>query len=282
MRLWCVAASDAPVVAVIARVYGERQWTCLLRWNWKEGTVEEGAWTTMSIAAHRCRLSPDGEFLFYHAKGGSNGPFTGLFGGAFAVSRLPWLSALTDPTTFGPAGSWESRDALADDEQRRLWALFEGWPAYLGDEHWPRQLGHAWIAKATDDARGAEAGLERAHLAAKAEVPDTGLHVYAVVRSRTDKAGWHHWDLWHDDLKFFVGPTDEKDTPLQEVTGARWVSPASGGRLLVATSDARVKMLRFKYKTGAEAAYSIDQEHDLAALVPRPGPAPRWAKERLA
>jgi hypothetical protein len=54
-----------------------------------------------------------------------------------------------------------------------------------------------------------------------------------------------------------------------------------GGRLFVATSDANLRVLRFKYKTGADATSSVEQEHDLAGLTPRPGPAPSWAKAGL-
>ncbi|MCC6661890.1 MAG: hypothetical protein IT437_13505 [Phycisphaerales bacterium] len=282
VRLWCVAASDAPIVAVIARLYGEKRWTCLLRWNWKESLVEEGAWTSMDIAAHRCCLSSDGEFFFYHATGGSDGPFPGFYGGAFAVSRLPWLSALTDTTTFGPAGGWKSRDALPDSEQQHLWSLFEDWPAFVRDEHWPRQLGRIWRAATTDDMTLAGAQLERSHLVAAADLPDSGLRVYAVVRSHTDKWGGHHWSIWHKDLTYFIRPTIGIDNPLQELSGVRWACPTGGGRLLLATSDAKLRVLRFKYKTGADATFSVEQEHDLASLTPRPEPAPSSAKAGLA
>jgi hypothetical protein len=269
-------------VAVIARLYGQERWTCLLRWNWKESRVEEGAWTSLDIAAHRCCLSPDGEFLFYHATGGSDGPFPGFYGGAFAISRLPWLSALTDTTTFGPAGGWKSRDALSDREQQHLWSLFEDWPAFVRDEHWPCQLGYRWRVATAADMNSPETPFERAHLGATADVPDAGVRVYAVILSQTDKRGGSRWSIWHDDLRYLIGPADGIVKPPHELSGVRWACPAGGGRLLVAMSDAKLRVLRYKYKTGADVTSSAEQEHDLAGLTPRPGPAPFWAKAGLA
>lgn len=282
VKLWCVAASDAPIVAVIARLYGEKKWTCLLRWNWKDSLVEEGAWTSVDISAHRCCLSPDGEFLFYHATGGSDGPFPAYYGGAFAISRLPWLSALTHTTTFGPGGGRFSRDALSDSEQQHLWSLFKDWPAFIGDKHWPRQLGPLWHATTTDEMNPAVAPVDRAPLAASADLPDAGVQVSATVRFNKDKHGEHHWSIWHEDLTYFIRPTSGPDEPPQELRSVQWAHPAGGGRLLVATSDAKLRVLNFPHATAATPTFSVEQEHDLAALTPRPGPAPQWAKAGLA
>src|SRR5262245_14320707 len=127
VRLWCIRAEQAPVACVFARCFADRRWTCVLRWNWKDGAVDEGAWTTMDIVAPRCFLSADGEFLLYAARGPVDGPFSAFYGGAYAVARLPWLAALTDPDHVGPAGRSESRDALKQASQDRLWKRFDDW-----------------------------------------------------------------------------------------------------------------------------------------------------------
>lgn len=281
VRLWCVAARDAPIVAAFARVHGESGSTGVLRWNWHTAKVEVGAWTRLRLATHRCALSPDGEFLLYHATGGDESPFPGRFGGAFAISRLPYLAALTNTQTFGPAGGGVSRDALSEPEQQRLWDIFDGAPFYVRDEHWPTHLGHAWHTAPPEDQAALEPHAGRIHLAASAEIPDAALRVHAVVRSHTDRWGGHHWSIWNDDLRFFMAPAGGVTGEPRELPRVRWACPAGGGRLLLATDDAKLLVLRHPHKTGASMAHEVEQEHDLSGLTPCPGPAPDWAKAGL-
>jgi len=72
-RLWCTAAAAAPIIAIYARFQPptvQRQRTRILRWNWKTDELTLGSTTTLRFDANRCRLSSNGEFLLYHAKGG--------------------------------------------------------------------------------------------------------------------------------------------------------------------------------------------------------------------
>lgn len=282
-RLWCVAASHAPIVAVVARCYGEPRWTCVLRWNWKAQTVEEGAWTTMHVRAHRCTLSPDGEFFLYHAEGPTDGPFSGYFGGAFAVSRLPWLSALTNPETWGPGGGGESRDALSDTDQQALWAKFKDWPAYVRDAHWPRHLGPSWKSLAIEQAErfGVQPG-SRAHLAAISELGGTDLSLLAVVGAGRSKHHDPSWSVWHDDIRYFLISRAAASRPHQAVQGARWLHAAEGGHLLLADDQAVLKVVRFKHNSDLDQLPKPVFEHSLRTLTPTPGPAPAWAKAALS
>lgn len=277
-RLWCVAASHAPIVAVLARCYGEPRWTCLLRWNWKARTVEEGAWTTMHIRAHRCTLSPDGEFFLYHAEGPTDGPFSGFFGGAFAVSRVPWFSALTNPRTWGPGGGGESRDALTDSDQETLWAMFKEWPAYVRDEHWPRHLGPGWTSLVIEHA--ATLGIQiggRGHLAAISELGGTDLSLVAVV-----DAGRSKWSVWHDDIRYFLISRSAPSRPPQFMQGTRWLHAAEGGHLLLADDQAVLKVVRFDHKNKMDQVPTTVFEHSIQALTPTPRAAPAWAKAPLS
>lgn len=278
VNLWCLVASNAPVVAVIARLYGPNKSTCILRWNWKKALLEEGAWTSMRIAAHRCCLSPDGEFLLYHATGSPNSPFPGSFGGAKSISRLPWLSALTD-TNPGPVPEFrKSRDSLPEDQQQRLWQLFAKTRHDAVD--WPGLLGHRWRNATVDDMQSVTM-WDKSHSVAAANIPDCGLRVFAVVRSRHVRWGGQGWSLWHGDLRYHLASQNGVGAAPKELSGVRWACPATGARLLVATADAKLRVMRFNDNTGAEASFSIEQEHDLAGLTPRPGPAPQWAKVGL-
>ncbi len=274
-RLWCIAATAAPIVAVIARCYGEQQWTCILRWNWETQTVEEGAWTTMSISAHRCALSPDGEFLYYHAKGPVGGPFDSSYGGAYAVSRLPWLSALTNTDTFGPAGGWPSRDALSDADQKRLWKIFDESPWYLLDEFWPQHLGPGWRRLDPEQVSLPRTGTPD-RLVATSPLLDAGLLLVASV-ARRDK-----WSVWGGDLSYSLvkeATPSEVRVPLPEV---RFAHPVAGGRLLAATSDAKLRVLRYRHRDELSQEPRIEFEHALSTLFPNPGPSPGWAKAALS
>lgn len=282
-RLWCVPAPNSPIVAVLARCYGEPRWTCVLRWNWLLRTVEEGAWTKLHIRAHRCTLSHDGEFLLYHAEGPSKHPFSGFFGGAFAVSRLPWLSALTHPDTFGPAGATLSRDALPLGEQASLWAEFKDWPMYVGDKHWPRHLGLGWTSITLEHA--ARFGVERRngeYLAASCEFSGTRMAIVAVVVAGRNRHDETSWSVWHDDLKYFLVSTSDRALSSRALPGVRWVHVAKTGHLLVADDQAMLKVWRFKHKSDPDHLPRTVFEHSLKTLAPTPRAAPAWAKVPLS
>jgi hypothetical protein len=236
-------------------------------------------WTKLHIRAHRCALSPDGEFFLYHA----DGPFSGFFGGAFAVSRLPWLSALTHPDTFGPAGAALSRDALADRDQARLWARFEELPKYVRDEHWPRHLGPGWMSLALEQAArlGVETG-SRGHLAAVSELSGSRIAIVAVVEAGTNKHDDSLWSVWHDDLKYFVISPSDPASSARPLPGVRWLHATKGSHLLVADDQAVLRVLRFKHKSDLDQLPNTVFEHSLQTLRPAPRAAPAWAKAPLS
>jgi hypothetical protein len=282
-RVWCVAASQAPIVAVMARCYGEPRWTCVLRWNWQSQTVEEGAWTTMHLRAHRCTLSPDGEFFLYHAEGPTDGPFSGFFGGAFAVSRLPWLSALTHPDTFGPSGAAISRDALKDEDQARLWARFEEWPMHVRDEHWPLHLGPGWTALSMEQvARFGVKTDDRGHLAAISELSGTRMAILAVVDAGRSKHKDLLWSVWHDSLRYFLVSPSDPPRSATELPGVRWLHAAKAGHLLLADDQAVLKVVRFTHKSDPDQSPQAVFEHSLKTLTPTPRAGPPWAKSPLS
>lgn len=281
MRLWCVRAERAPVVGVFARCFGEKRWMCALRWDWSSGKVDEGAWTTMEILVRRCALSPDGKFLLFAARGSTQGPFNAMLGGAYAVSRLPWLTALTDPRTIGPGGEYESHDALRRSSQKRLWEVFEGWLS-LGFVKWPYDLGFGWTHVGTDDPVVTRLAMRHGpRLAARTPLDASGLSLLAVVDSRINKHAEPEWNIWNGDLRYYILSENRGATRVAELPDARWAAPARDGRVLVATADASLQVLRLSRKDALAEAPQIEHTANLSGLTPRPGPAPAWARAEL-
>lgn len=339
IRLWCIAASDAPIVAVIAKCYSDKSWTCILRWNWdteSKAQLEEGAWTTLAIRAPWCALSPDGTYFYYHASGPEYalesphlpktkfwyyhesepkriyGPFSGSSGGAHTISRLPWISALTGIHAFagGPVES-VSRDGLSEQSQLKLWSIFEPWEKkYRTQNPWPSQLGPIWTAiprsDIPKDPKLASLALDHPpHHAAYARIHGTNLNLLAIVNNYGKNGRPAPWSVWLGHVKYFI--TQAADSarvnlgsfmPPYELKDVSWAYPVQGARLLVATTDVKLRVLRFSLDqsvptftqpiVGAQEkpAKSKDmpreeQSHDLSGLKPNPGPAPDWAKAEL-
>lgn len=260
IRLWCLTARDAPIVVPIVRYPFVRRRTHLLRWNYETGELEPGAWTVMRIGVHRCRLSSGGEFLLYHASGSMSGPFSKYYGGAYAVSRAPWIAALTHPDTFGPGGGGESRDALSSYEQARLWAMFDEYNNTLHAPPWWEKLGPGWHVSSDD------------YRIATQHVPGT---VFLLV-ARHAGPGPHKSSPFEGELSYRLIDTDGEFEI--DLTGIGWAQPATARRLLVGTKDGVLRLLRFP-KPHAEPV--VEQEHDLRGLEPAPRESPEWARAPL-
>jgi hypothetical protein len=98
-RIYCIPASDAPVVAVFRR--GPSNWAHVGRWDLAAGRYEPGAWLGGRIFPRRSDLSPDGQYLCYFAHKPSA---RWEHGEAYvAIAKLPWLTALH---SFGTCGTW--------------------------------------------------------------------------------------------------------------------------------------------------------------------------------
>src|SRR5262249_27743641 len=108
-RIYCIPATKAPVVAVIAR--GPTNWCHVGRWDLAQRRYEPGAWLGGRIFPRRSDLSPDGRFLCYFTHKPSA---TWEHGEAYvALSKLPWLTALH---AFGTCGTWTRGYYFSDPE----------------------------------------------------------------------------------------------------------------------------------------------------------------------
>ncbi len=265
-RYWCLTARDVPVVLVVVRYPGDPRWTHLLRWDCDAGTLEPGAWTKMRVKAHRSTLSRDGRFLCYLAEGPVDGPFDPIYGGAWAISRAPWLAALTNTRSTGYIADGESRDALSEKEQEGLWAAVP--PPNRGAFPWARMLGPGWDQPVPDRYEafqpiGNSGWLARATHTSPGEFiqsPFNGELRYDVLREDTGKP---------------LGDID----PGFVAADLRWAQPLPGGRLATIDASGRLELRLFPSDGGPPG---VMVRHELAHLEPRPEKSPGWARAGLA
>ena len=97
-RLHCIIASHAPV-AVVFRRRPSHTWH-VLKLNLQDDTIESGGWMNGSLYPERCAISPDGRLLAYFALQAHN-HWQDPWSSFFAVSKLPWLTALVAWPTMG-------------------------------------------------------------------------------------------------------------------------------------------------------------------------------------
>lgn len=284
------------------------RWSCVLKWDWKTGALTEGAWTSMELRPLRSMVSACGEYHLFHAKTYDEGPFSAKLGPRYAVARLPWLAPLTHPQSFGPGGAGLSQHALSKAQQERLWAMFGGFFWRQTDDEWPRHLAAgpvnptaaaSWRALTVDDplfegtdfrehllpkkaAESADEGAPAAlppHLIAITPIAvqatsGTQVSLIAAVPrspSATGEPGTG-WNIWEGQLRFFVLVRTNGSARIEALNGVRWAKPTPDGRLLTASADCRLRVLRW----GA-SAWQILQEHDLSTLKPNPKSPPREA-----
>lgn len=89
-RLHVLLAAKSHQAVVVRR--GPAKSVCLVGWDRKSDTFEEGQWLRGRVYERRCDLSPDGAHFIYFAMNGHWGSETG--GSWTAISRPPWLRAI--------------------------------------------------------------------------------------------------------------------------------------------------------------------------------------------
>lgn len=104
-RLFVITARERHTAIIIRR--GPSKWYHLIQWNTRDDLFEHGAWIKGRIYEKKCDLSPDGRFFLYFLLPGSFHRDESLGHCWTAVSRAPWLYALTlwpGDTTYGGGG----------------------------------------------------------------------------------------------------------------------------------------------------------------------------------
>lgn len=233
----------------------------------------------MRLLERRCRLSASGEFMMYVAQGPMRSPFPKMDGGAVAISRLPWLAALTDAWPASVSGGGPTKHALPAAQQETLWYMFHLVPAwYFRIKDWPSHLGAAWTrldpnAPITNGLWTDTPAAQR--IAAIARVTDTDHKLIAIShaeRLHANRPG---------EPQYFLRADHRGKTHTIPLHHATWAYPDVNGSILIATRDLRLQRVMIN-RSGE--AWSLDpvQDHDLSNLQPAPGPAPAWATAPLS
>ncbi len=267
-RIYCIPASEAPVVAVFRR--GPTQWSHVGRWNLADGTYEAGAWLGGRLFPRRSDLSPDGRYLCDVAHKPSA---TWELGEAYvAVSRLPWLTALQAfatcgtwtrgyyfTTDVGPPGSAEvalpipyqlaaTRPEQFATERRRGWVEADDCP--------PRDSGDVW-----DERRNARLRKRQPSGSRWLCLESRGV-AYGALASEQAVDG------------LAVQYALESDGELILLDHVQWADWDRDGRLLAATRAGQLHICRL-----APGGLVPESVIDLASLQPTPTPAPEWARQ---
>ena len=264
-RIFCIPASNAPVVAVIRR--GPSDWMHIGRWDLETPSYEPGAWLRGTIYPQRCDLSPDGRWFAYFAmKQAADWDLGATY---IAISRLPWLTGLA---AWGIGSTWTRGMQFVDDasvrevgdpdlgDLRTMYGRFglrmskadsfaverrRGWTETAGTP--PRDAGDAW-----DEARGDRIVMEKPRPGSDGSERVTVNGTYAAIRElhgiRTD-------------VRYELHRGDEAMV-LDDVQWADWDAE---GRLLVATREGRLQI---------REAEAVEWEADEGAFEPDPAPPP--------
>ncbi len=284
-RLHVIVAEGAEVAVVFRR--GPAKWWHLLRWDLRTLELESGAWLKGQLYPRRAGISPDGRLLGYFA-------LKGEWGSYFAISKLPWATALaawktpgthTIGCAFGPKGELLIANVMGDGqpfhgrypypvEHKKLVAQW-GPPGY-----W-QEYQRGWQVLEEEDSLNRwemlrQRGVLEAHIV---ESPPLFLETYDK-RSRLtlgicDIAAQQYYgeNQTNRSAFYYLLESEPVPDPLQE---ARWAGFDHDGRLLVATSTGALQC----YEIGGrkQRQFILLWEQGLNDLSPEPGPAPDWAR----
>jgi hypothetical protein len=266
-RIYGIAASQAPIVAVIRR--GPSDWCHIGRWDVANDAYEPGAWFRGTVYPQKCDLSPDGRWLVYSAmKVGSDWPAGDVYE---AISRLPWLTALAawnSGTTYTRGMHFTSSKTDVDvgdpdvGDSRPVHARY--------GLRWTRPVQFAverrrgW--KESVDTPGRDAGgpwdeNRRVEMVKPHPAQAQTLHLdgrYAAFRAGDPDDGPPTYWL-----------ADGAD--IEPLDGVQWADWGGDGRLLIATVDDRLQARSTQGETVDVA--------DLSHMPPQPVHAPDWAKQ---
>jgi hypothetical protein len=264
-RVFCVPASDAPIVAVIRR--GPSEWCHIGRWDYEQDSYEPGSWLHGVIYPQRCDLSPDGRwFCYFTLKKHADWPASNAY---LAISRLPWLTALA---AWGVGNTWTRGAHFVFD--RSVW---EWGDPDIGDAGPCREKhGLAYVRPGTFAVERRRGWTETADTPPRRD--DDMWDQHRQVRMQkpcpTDPTRLLRVDGWHAahrtlEPKRFSPPQymlDDGSGP-RTLAGVWWADWSRGGDLLVTTEDGR---LQRRSPDGA----TVDWERDLSVMAPDPKPPP--------
>jgi hypothetical protein len=288
--VWCIPASRTSKVLVLARYSdGPGGWGHLLHWT-PRGGVEEGVWTKLTLVRHLCQVDTTGQFLKYEGRkkicrnwnDPTPEPFRASVGGAVAVSRAPWLSALTHIHGHGylseSSGGGVSVHALSGRDQEVLWRTF---PQRPDDVNWFAFQQPGW-----NDVHESKLGELRRQKLFLADTAWIGSRRCVENRELFACLPWKSFT--HGDASSVRFAWRDGSGPLHFMKGVPWAWTTERGELLVAESSGLLRVLRPNEQrgTGSDGSWMdgwvVEEECDISKRVPNPGPSPAWARARLS
>ena len=266
-RIYCIPASEAPVVAVFRR--GPTNWSHVGRWDLAAGRYEPGAWLRGRIFPRRSDLSPDGRLLCYFA----HKPTAKWEQGEayVALSKLPWLTALH---AFSTCGTWTrgfffTEDGGFDNFQDAKLPISYGLRS-IPMVQFANERRRAWEETRDSPSRDPKDVWDQHRNARMQKCQPLGNRVLYV-----ESAGWAGGEFGVnqavDGLR--VRYSLESDGDLEQLDELQWADWDREGRLLVATRSGKLQVWNLN-DHGPEILF----EQDLSLLEPNPIPAPAWAQ----
>jgi len=266
-RIYCIQATDAPVVAVFRR--GPTNWSHIGRWDLAAGRYESGAWLGGRIFPRRSDLSPDGQYLCYFAHKPSA---TWELGEAYvAISKLPWLTALH---AFATCGTWTrgfcfTEDGACENSEDKALPIPYGLRS-IPVVQFANERRHGWIEAPDSPARDAKDAWDQHRNARMRKPQPNGIRVLCV-----ESLGWAGGEFGVEQAVdgVRVRYSMEAEGDIEILDDLQWADWDREGRLLVATRSGE---LQVRLLTGS-GSHIIFKE-DLSCLAPSPMSAPSWAQ----
>ena len=266
-RIYCIPATDAPVVAVFRR--GPSNWAHVGRWDVAAGRYEPGAWLGGRIFPRRSDLSPDGQYLCYFAHKPSA---TWEHGEAYvAIAKLPWLTALH---SFSTCGTWTrgycfTQDSGSDEPQDPPLPIPYGLRS-IPAVQFANERRRGWIEASDSPARDPTDAWDQHRNARMRKSQPQGTRVLCV-----ESVGWAGGEFGVDQAVdgLRVRYALECNGDIELLDDLQWADWSREGHLLVALRSGR---LQIRSLEGDRP--TILFEVDLSNLEPNPTPAPPWAQ----
>jgi len=267
-RIYCIPATEAPVVAVFSR--GPTDWSHVGRWDLTKRCYEPGAWLRGRVFPRRCDLSPDGRWLCYfaHKRGAS-----WEHGEAYvALSKLPWLTALH---AFGTCGTWTRGYHFTSDPDHDDAEDVKDLPLPYGLRSIPvvqfaNERRRGWEETPDSPPRAPDDVWDQRRNARMQKLQPEG-----ELLLRVESQGWAGGEFGVeqavDGLRVLYSL--ESDASLEVLDDAQWADWDRDGKLLIATRGGKLQICN----AGA-GSLEILSEEDLSVLEPAPAPAPAWAQ----
>jgi hypothetical protein len=266
-RIYCIPATDAPVVAVFRR--GPTNWSHVGRWHLIARRYEPGAWLRGRIFPRRSDLSPDGQFLCYFAHKPSA---SWEHGEAYvAISKVPWLTALH---AFPTCGTW-TRGYYFTGERDSENPDYAKLPIPYGLRSIPvvqfaNERRRGW-SEASDSPRRNPKDAWDTRRNARLQKFQPGGERILFVESRGYAGGEFGVDQAVDGLR--VGYWLEHAGEIQPLDDLQWADWDRDGQLVAATRSGK---LQIRNLDGHRPEVLF--EEDLSLYKPDPLPAPAWAR----